>query len=423
MIRKLRARIIIINMALMGIVILAIFTTVCVNSYSNAVNDMERGLNQVVGNRDFDRDRATDDNAPPFDKESKVSFKQKPNIHDNEPMQISSYVIVELDDDGNITNTTENNVSIDADDLEECVKLARQSNSISGQIGDYRLMYVKHDFMEVHKIVFASNNMVFANLRNTVLVSVGLFFGSMVIIFLISLWLSGLAVKPVKKAWEQQKQFVADASHELKTPLTVILANNNIMMSHPQSRVTDERQWLESTEEEAQHMKQLIDQMLFLAKSDAGNTQVQLSEVNLSEIVEGSALNFEPVAFEREVLIDTDIRPDILMQGNQLQLNQLAHILIDNAVKYAEDNSTVTIALHKHGDGTEFTVNNKGSVISKEEMEHIFDRFYRAEKSRTTKGYGLGLAIAQRIVEDMNGKITVQSNQTDGTTFTVYFKG
>ena len=423
MIKKLRARIIFINMALMGIVILAIFTTVCVNSYSNAVNDMERGLNQVVGNRDFDRDRATDDNAPPFDKESKVSFKQKPNIHDNEPMQISSYVIVELDDDGNITNTTENNVSIDADDLEECVKLARQSNSISGQIGDYGLMYVKHDFMEVHKIVFASNNMVFANLRNTVLVSVGLFFGSMVIIFLISLWLSGLAVKPVKKAWEQQKQFVADASHELKTPLTVILANNNIMMSHPQSRVTDERQWLESTEEEAQHMKQLIDQMLFLAKSDAGNTQVQLSEVNLSEIVEGSALNFEPVAFEREVLIDTDIRPDILMQGNQLQLNQLAHILIDNAVKYAEDNSTVTIALHKHGDGTEFTVNNKGSVISKEEMEHIFDRFYRAEKSRTTKGYGLGLAIAQRIVEDMNGKITVQSNQTDGTTFTVYFKG
>ncbi len=423
MIKKLRARIIIINMALMGIVILAIFTTVCVNSYSNAVNDMERGLNQVVGNRDFDRDRATDDNAPPFDKESKGSFKQKPNIHDNEPMQISSYVIVELDDDGNITNTTENNVSIDADDLEECAKLARQSNSISGQIGDYGLMYVKHDFMEVHKIVFASNNMVFANLRNTVLVSVGLFFGSMVIIFLISLWLSGLAVKPVKKAWEQQKQFVADASHELKTPLTVILANNNIMMSHPQSRVTDERQWLESTEEEAQHMKQLIDQMLFLAKSDAGNTQVQLSEVNLSEIVEGSALNFEPVAFEREVLIDTDIRPDILMQGNQLQLNQLAHILIDNAVKYAEDNSTVTIALHKHGDGTEFTVNNKGSVISKEEMEHIFDRFYRAEKSRTTKGYGLGLAIAQRIVEDMNGKITVQSNQTDGTTFTVYFKG
>ena len=423
MIKKLRARIIFINMALMGIVILAIFTTVCVNSYSNAVNDMERGLNQVVGNRDFDRDRATDDNAPPFDKESKGSFKQKPNSHDNEPMQISSYVIVELDDDGNITNTTENNVSIDADDLEECVKLARQSNSISGQIGDYGLMYVKHDFMEVHKIVFASNNMVFANLRNTVLVSVGLFFGSMVIIFLISLWLSGLAVKPVKKAWEQQKQFVADASHELKTPLTVILANNNIMMSHPQSRVTDERQWLESTEEEAQHMKQLIDQMLFLAKSDAGNTQVQLSEVNLSEIVEGSALNFEPVAFEREVLIDTDIRPDILMQGNQLQLNQLAHILIDNAVKYAEDNSTVTIALHKHGDGTEFTVNNKGSVISKEEMEHIFDRFYRAEKSRTTKGYGLGLAIAQRIVEDMNGKITVQSNQTDGTTFTVYFKG
>ena len=422
MIKKLRARIIIINMTLMGIVILAIFTTVCVNSYSSSVNNLERGLNQVVGNRDpAHNDRATED-MPPFDMEGKENFRQKPDIHENEPMQISSYVIVELDDEGNITDTTESNVSIDTDDLEACVRLARDSSSISGQLSDYGLIYVKRDFLNEHKIVFASNSTVYSSLRNTVFICIGLFFGSMVLIFLISLWLSGLAVKPVKKAWEQQKQFVADASHELKTPLTVILANNNIMMSHPQSRVADESKWLESTEEEAQHMKQLIDQMLFLAKSDAGNTQVQLSEVNLSEIVEGSALNFEPVAFEREVLIDTDIKPDITIQGNKLQLNQLAHILIDNAVKYASDGSTVTISLQKRNESIEFSVNNQGSVISKEDMEHIFDRFYRAEKSRTTKGYGLGLAIAQRIAENMNGKISVQSNQNDGTTFTVIFK-
>ncbi|MBQ2093175.1 MAG: HAMP domain-containing histidine kinase, partial [Ruminococcus sp.] len=226
----------------------------------------------------------------------------------------------------------------------------------------------------------------------------------------------------VKKAWEQQKQFVADASHELKTPLTVILANNNIMMSHRDSTVKDEAQWLESTQEEAGHMKKLIDQMLYLAKSDAGTAAVQYSDVNFSEIVEGAALNFEPVAFEKEIMIDTEIEPDIVLNGNATELNQLVHILTDNAVKYADKETTVTIKLSKKNDRVEFSVNNFGNVISKEDMEHIFDRFYRAEKSRTTKGYGLGLSIAKKIVESTNGKLTVQSNEKDGTTFTAIYR-
>ena len=163
-------------------------------------------------------------------------------------------------------------------------------------------------------------------------------------------------------------------------------------------------------------------QMLFLAKSDAGENRLQLSEVNFSEIVEGSALNFEPVAFEKEVLIDTEIAQDIMLEGNQTQLNQLAHILIDNAVKYSDEGSIIKIILSKKNDIVEFSVNNHGNEISKEDIEHIFDRFYRAEKSRTTKGYGLGLSIAQNIVQNMNGKLSVQSNQTDGTTFTAVFK-
>ena len=245
---------------------------------------------------------------------------------------------------------------------------------------------------------------------------------SLVVIFLISLGLSSLAVKPVKKAWEQQKQFVADASHELKTPLTVILANNNIMMSHKDSTVADERQWLESTEEEAQHMKKLIDQMLFLAKSDAGTSNIELCDVDFSEIAEATTLNFEPVAFEKQIMIDSEIDSQIVLRGNSLWLNQLSHILIDNAVKYAAPDTTVTIRLKRRENAVEFSVNNLGSVISEEELEHIFDRFYRAEKSRTTKGYGLGLSIAKRITEKMNGRLTAASNETDGTTFTAMFK-
>lgn len=426
MIKKLRRRIVLINMLLIGAVILTIIVIVNVNNYSNSVNMMERGMNQVFdkNGRDFSDtppeqlNALTPDSAMPEADSFKPDDRRK---FDNTPIQISSYVIVEIDESGKIVNTTENDLSIDSETLEKCVKSALDSSRIFGQINDEGLMYLKKSDMAHSKIIFADNSYISVSLRTSVIISALMLTGAMAVIFLISLWLSGLAVNPVKRAWEQQKQFVADASHELKTPLTVILANNNIMMSHRDSTVADERQWLESTEEEANHMKKLIDNMLFLAKSDAGETKVQLSTVDFSEIAEACALNFEPVAFEKEIMTDAQIESGITLNGDATQLNQLAHILVDNAVKYADPGTTVTILLQKHGDKVEFSVNNKGTPIPKEDIEHIFDRFYRAEKSRTTKGYGLGLSIARRITEGMNGKILVESNNENGTTFTVRF--
>ena len=425
MIKKLRRRIILVNMLLVGIVILMIFTVVCVNSYSNSVHELERGLSMVaekqgMGENRFDSGNQEQLNGNNGNGNMQKNMVGKPGGDDFErPVQISSYIIVTTDKDGNITDTQESNITIDDSDLKDCVKTAIESKGFSGQISGYSLMFVKRDTVDGYVISLADSSGINTGLRNTLLLNTGLFIGSMGIIFLISFLLSSFAVKPVKTAWEQQKQFVADASHELKTPLTVILANNNIMMSHRDSTVRDEKQWLESTEEEALHMKSLIDQMLFLAKSDAGETNIEMSEVDFSEIVEGTSLNFEPVAFDKNVMIDSQIESGVTLNGNATQLNQLSHILIDNAVKYSAENSTVTIKLKKHGDNVEFSVNNLGSVISDEDLEHIFDRFYRAEKSRTTKGYGLGLSIAKKIVEGMNGKLTVQSNEEEGTTFKV----
>lgn len=433
MIKKLRRRIVLINMLLIGVVILAIFVTVIINNYSNSVDTMERGMNQVF-EKDGKEFRFHNDMNAPFpagyemkepasdDSPNELQKPGKRNFGDETPIQISSYVIVELDENGNISNKTENGLSIDDDTLEKCIKIALDSKSDFSQISEYGVMFAKRDDMARAKIIFASDSTIFTSLGRSIIISSLLFIGSMAIIFVISLLLSGLAVKPVKKAWEQQKQFVADASHELKTPLTVILANNNIMMSHKDSTVREEQQWLESTQEEAGHMKNLIDQMLFLAKSDAGTAKVQFSEVNFSEIVEAAALNFEPVAFEKEIMIDADIEPDVIVNGNPTELNQLVHILTDNAVKYADRETTIKVKLKKKNDRVEFSVNNFGNVISKEDMEHLFDRFYRAEKSRTTKGYGLGLSIAQRIVESMNGKLSVESTKETGTTFTAEIK-
>lgn len=418
MIKKLRRRIILINMLLMGVVILGIFTAVNINIYSNSVRTLERGMNQLFEkNRDGDR---PEDMQLPYgqsDDSAKEMLRFDKRGFDGEaPMQISSYVVVELDENGEIIGFTETNVTMDEEDIKACVKLA---TGRSGQVNEYNLMYISREMMGKKTLIFTSNAGIFSELQGSLIISTLLFLGGMAVIFLISLFLSGLAVKPVKKAWEQQKQFVADASHELKTPLTVILANNNIMMSHKDSTVADERQWLESTEEEANHMKKLIDNMLFLAKSDAGTAKIQFSEVNLSEITEGCALIFEPVAFEKEIMTETDIEDGVTVKGDATQLNQLVHILVDNAVKYADSGTSVTIKLHRRGEHAELSVNNRGVPIPDEDIDHIFDRFYRAEKSRTTKGYGLGLSIAQRIVESMNGKIGVVSNEAEGTTFTV----
>ena len=417
MIKKLRRRMILINMLLVGVVILSIITAVNINNYSNSLHMLERGMEQILDKQDrfFFKD-----NFEPPEKEEKQKF-DKHGFENDSPVQVSAFIIADTVN-GEVTNVSENNVTMDDEDLNSCVKTALSSGNHSGQISEYALMYVVRSNADGTKIIFASDSSVTSSLRNSLLISAALFLGSLLIIFLISLFLSGLAVKPVKKAWEQQKQFVADASHELKTPLTVILANNNIMMSHKGSTVENEKQWLESTQEEANHMKQLIEQMLFLAKSDAGTTKVQFSEVDFSELVEGAALNFEPVAFEKGILIDTQISPGIKLNGNATQLNQLVHILVDNAVKYADSDTTVTIGLKIKNDRAEFWVNNFGNVITKEDMEHIFDRFYRAEKSRTTKGYGLGLSIAQRIVQDMNGKLSVTSSKEAGTTFTADMK-
>ena len=420
MIKKLRRRIILINMLLIGAVILSIIVVVNVNSYSTSLHTMDRGLNQAVdksGRQQFD--------APPesFSGENKTNDfkKEKRDFGDEAPIQISDYVIVELDENGTTLSVTESNITLDEETLKRCIEAVSDKGEGFGQLFDEGLMFVKKNEFGHAKIIFASNNYIFSNLRESIIISSLLFFGSMAIIFVISLLLSGLAVKPVKRAWEQQKQFVADASHELKTPLTVIMANNNIMMSHKDSTVADEQQWLESTDEEAQHMKKLIENMLFLAKSDADEIKPVMSDVDFSDIVEGCALNFEPVAFEKDIMIETDIAENVTLKGDATQLNQLAHILTDNAVKYGESGTTVTIRLKKHGDKKEFSVNNLGAPIPPEDLEHIFDRFYRAEKSRTTKGYGLGLSIAQRIAESMNGKITVESNKENGTTFTVKF--
>lgn len=245
---------------------------------------------------------------------------------------------------------------------------------------------------------------------------------TLAVFFVISLFFSRWALKPVEEAWEQQQRFVADASHELKTPLTVILANAAILRAHPDERIGGHIQWIESTQTEAKRMQGLVNDMLDLARLDADKQAGESwAALDFSDIAEGEALQFESVAFERGVTLECQVEPGVMVAGNATRLQRMARTLIDNACKYADAGGTVSVSLARAPRTARLTVSNTGTAIDAADLPHVFDRFYRADKSRAreTGGFGLGLAIAREIAREHKGDITVESSAEAGTSFTV----
>ena len=228
----------------------------------------------------------------------------------------------------------------------------------------------------------------------------------------INVFFSRWALQPVERAWAQQRRFVADASHDLKTPLTVILANTSILLEHPERSVASQSQWVESTQHEAEQMQTLVSDLLLLAQTDEGAAKPPMEKLDLADLVESELLQFESVAFERKVELCSQLEPGVAVCGNAPLLRKLAGTLLDNACKYADEGGQVNV---------ELAVRNTGFAIAPEDLPHVFDRFYRGDKARTRDegGYGLGLAIARAIAEEHGGTLSAASDEASGTTFTL----
>lgn len=410
MIRKLRGQFILINMAF----VISILAVVLGIFYYTGVKRLERQMSMSIMQA-INQDRS---GAPP----DKVEFGRRPR--DNPPPLTPTFVVT-LNKDKSIENIHENNITVTQDLASTLVQLVEAGGSSDGILKDYSLRYIKMDTIDGTKIGFGDQSYEWNNLKSLLINCLLIFSVSVILFLILSLFLSRLALKPVETAWKQQSQFIADASHELKTPLTVILANLQILSSHRESTIRDQEKWLDNTKEESSRMKQLVEELLFLARSDAGALQaVQVTRLPLdfSDIVLNGVLLFESVAFENKVTLDNDIDPGITLEGCEAQLKQVVTILLDNACKYAGRNGSVSIGLKKSPHHAVLTVQNTGEPIPLEEQKHIFERFYRTDKSRVRKegGYGLGLSIAKTIIDQHKGKITVASAAETGTIFTVH---
>lgn len=415
MIKRLQRKFILINMMLIGIVLVVVFSALLYVNHNKYVNDSIGALSRIVDSKEsqpmipeikngFDNKAPSDNKESPFDDLFFTSFW------------------VKLNTDGSIQSSKMNNISISDDNLNKIIQLVQKNEALVDTLPSYQLRYMKKTFDNQTILAFVSTKNETSAMNNLILISVVSLTSALFAFLIISFFLSKWALAPVQKAWTQQKQFIADASHELKTPLTVILANQDILLSSPDQTIQEQRKWIESSAFEGKRMKHLIEDMLFLAKNDDQKAQQDFQTLNLSDLILNRVLLYESLAFEQGVELQTQLKDSIFISGHSSQLIQLFSILLDNACKYSPAKSVVSIQLYQDHK-IHFTINNPGPAILKEDLPHLFDRFYRGDKSRefNGSGYGLGLSIASSIVDVHHGRINVTSSEAEGTTFHITF--
>jgi len=300
----------------------------------------------------------------------------------------------------------------DEDALTPILEQVQNSKKESGVLKEYNLRYLCTHSPLGDNIVFSDITSEQATLRNLIQTFVVIGSAALLGFLGISVLLARWAVRPVEKAWQQQKQFVADASHELKTPLTVIMTDAELLHAE-QCTEEDRTQISGSILTMSEQMRGLVENLLEMARIDNGSVKEQKSQVSFSEIAANAAMVFEPVFFEKEMPFQYQIDPDIQLTANGTHLYQLVNILLDNAAKYGTAGGEVLLTLRRASKSKcVLEVANQGEPIDPTDLKNLFKRFYRADRARTLNhSYGLGLSIAESITTEHGGRIRAESRE------------
>ena len=389
---KLKIKFIVINMSLLTSVFIAIFSTIFYITYSNVNNQVKIDLDFLVNNR-----------------------KLPPHV---------IYVITELDKENKIDNIVKSfDTEINTDSFQEVIYdiLNKNKSYDIVNIDDSPYSYLIHKSEFGTKIAFIDRT----NIQNLLIELFKSFFIiislSLILLLLISIYFTNKSIEPIKEAFDKQKEFITNASHELKTPLTIIKTNLSLILSNKNDTINNQIKWINYINDQTNRMSTLINEMLTLSKLDIDENKIILEKINISNIIESMLLMFDAIIYENNITLETNISKDLFINGNKENIKKLFSILMDNAIKYTNKNGKINVYLYSKKNKIILIVENTGYDIPKESIDKIFERFYRVDDSRhiETGGYGIGLSIANAIVKQHSGNIFANSELNKTTSFIV----
>ncbi|MBQ8427530.1 MAG: hypothetical protein IJX16_07230 [Clostridia bacterium] len=331
----------------------------------------------------------------------------------NDGMIHANGLIVVLASNGTPINSYRDKNVFSEDSVDNIIKTVLSKPYDASQIGN--VYYFIEEFRSGYIIIASDMTDMVIAFRVNLLTTFIILFSIYGLLFFIVWALSFKVFAPIKEAFYKQKQFVSNASHELKTPLTIISANTDVL------RQGEDNQWLANIKTQTTRMNDLVADMLSLAKIDEGSVNLNKEKFNLSQIVIGSALPFDAVAFEKGKNLLLEVESDIQYLGDIQSVKKMVSILLDNAVKHAERGGDILVTLKKESNKIVLSVFNTGSYIPDNQANKIFERFYRGDdsRSRDSGGSGLGLSIAKSIADMNKWKISAISKFNESIIITV----
>lgn len=418
-------------MTIMGVVLSLLY----ISNYRNQIADTKAMMQNELTREIYNRG----DNHPRIERTQGPDSKQGYSVNAGAIRNFLPSVFFKLDANETIIEKKERVMTIDDETAKDLVQdaLAKHKGHImhvdtdAGKSDIQSKIYHSENGLEYSivatkdytYILFIDNGFALNDLRRLLMVCILIFCFSFLVFFAFSIFLSNWALKPVENAWKQQSQFIGDASHELRTPITVILANLDILLGKKGEQIDENIKWIHQSKSEANRMKTLIEDLLYLARAESGKTMMEMKAMNISDCLTERVLNLEVLAFEKGIEIEEHIQESLFAHANENAMKQLFTILLDNAMKYCDSQKKIKISAYQKEHLTIVKIFNTSPPLSSEECRHIFDRFYRVDASRQRKdgGYGLGLAIAGNIASMHQAKLYV-ANEANGVSFVLELK-
>lgn len=406
MIKKLQRRFIMITMGSLALVVFILLGSINMVNYY----EMDRKMNGAI--------KILSENQGEFPKYKKGTASinnQKFGFEINPETQFQTrYFIVKINKDGSIKETdTQHVAAVTAEDAVSYANKIIMSGKRSGHQDIYKYAVVDEPYG--YMLIFIDYRMQNQEITLFLLTSCAVALVTLLFVFILVSIFSKKAINPIIESMEKQKQFITDAGHEIKTPLAIISANADVL-----EMISGKNEWITSIRNQTNRLDKLVKNLLILSKMNEGDIKLVFSDFDLSNAVFEAAFPFGVIAEKQNKKFIIDIRPGIKLYGDEGSIRQLVSTLVDNAIKYSNEEGSIKISLEAVKKGAKLEVYNTADNIDKDNLDKLFDRFYRTDSSRSreTGGYGIGLSIAKSIVKTHHGKIFAESEDGKSISFT-----